>query len=72
MLVLERRLEEAVTITVPPSAVTQTIKIKVLHLTAGLTRYGKPITGRCDLGFDAPRHIEIQRDDAVQGRNRNA
>lgn len=70
MLVLERRLEEAVTITVPPSAVTQTITVKVLHLTEGFTRHGQPINGRCKLGFDAPRHIQIQRDDAVQGRNR--
>lgn len=44
MLVLDRRIDEEVTITIPPSAVTQTIKIKVLHLTAdaeAIKKFGK-------------------------------
>lgn len=53
MLVLSRRVDEGVTITVPPSPEPQTITIKVIEIRGDKSR----------IGFDAPRTVIIHRDE---------
>lgn len=53
MLVLSRKKDEAVIITVPPSAVAQQVKVKVLEFREGKMR----------IGFAAERDIVIHREE---------
>lgn len=63
MLVLTRRVERDVIITVPPSHLPQTIRVKVCGL-EGFPAIGQVYDPKIRLGFDAPRCIQICRDDA--------
>lgn len=53
MLILTRKIEEAVTITCPDG---QEVVVRVV---------GFPSAGEVRLGFDAPRDVKILRDNAV-------
>lgn len=53
MLVLSRKADEGITITIPASAVEQTIHVKVLEIKGEKSR----------IGFDASREICIHRDE---------
>lgn len=53
MLVLSRKKDEAVIITVPPSAVAQQVKVKVLEFR----------DGKMCIGFYAERDIVIHREE---------
>jgi len=56
MLVLSRKVEDIVKITVPPSDVATEISIKVVDIRPKQTR----------LGFEAPRYVSILRDEISQ------
>lgn len=57
MLVVTRRTNEETVIEIPPSSKTRTMRLRIIRA-AGTVR----------LGFDAPRDIEIVRDNAKKGR----
>ena len=53
MLVLSRKADEGVTITVPPSAVQQQILVKVIEIRGDKAR----------IGYYAPQTVRINRDE---------
>jgi carbon storage regulator len=53
MLVLSRKVDEGITITVPPSHLPQQIHVKMIEIRGDKSR----------IGFDASRDITIHRDE---------
>ena len=64
MLVLTRKKDQKITITVPPSD-----KERVIEVTLVEVKTGYPVH-RARIGFEADRDIIIVRDDAVKGERR--